>query len=223
MRVVAITLGLLVMSLGGCSALKTSVSKAELQVQTQMSSSIFLEPRPPEERIVFVDIRSTTDKGGFAIGPAVKKAIQSHGYTLTEDPDEAFYRLQVNVLKVGLMSGKDTQQALVDGFGGTVAASLIGAAIGLAVGDSGDAAAVGAAIGAGVGILGELASSAVVRDETYTAVADIQISERAPEAEDIWDKYRTRVVGKANQANIDQKQAFAALTTGMATSISGIF
>ena len=87
--------------LSGCSAIHTSVAKKDLDIQTKMSESIFLDPVAPEKRIVFVQVRNTSDKPGIILEPAIKQAILANGYRITDNPDEAYYMLQANVLKAG--------------------------------------------------------------------------------------------------------------------------
>ena len=55
----AIALGL---SLGGCSAMDTAVKKRDLAVETKMSETIFLEPVTADKRVVYFDIRNTSDQ-----------------------------------------------------------------------------------------------------------------------------------------------------------------
>ena len=59
------------LSLSGCGALHTAVAKRNLDVQTKMSSSIFLDPVEPEQRTIYVDIRNTSDKPEFDLKPQV--------------------------------------------------------------------------------------------------------------------------------------------------------
>lgn len=235
-----------VLLLFGCSTIRTGIEKSELKVETQMSSSIFLEPRPPEQRVILVDVRQTVDRPGFDIEPRIKEQIRGHGYTLTEDPAEAYYLLQVNVLKIGESDLKSVDNALEGGFGSAVIGAAVGAAIGLAVGDSGEAAVAGAAIGGAVAVVGDYIGGAIVKDLVYTVIADVQISERsdnvtesgdftatqgdktsvrqtAAEMPERWKKYRTRVVGKANQVNLTAEEAIPPLSDGMARAVGGIF
>ena len=46
----------------GCAATRTLIEKRKLTVETKMSETIFLEPVSPEERVVYVDVKNTTDK-----------------------------------------------------------------------------------------------------------------------------------------------------------------
>ena len=58
MRIAALLLA--VWALTACTALHTSVAKRELDVQTRMSQTVYLDPVEPEQRTIFVDIRNTT-------------------------------------------------------------------------------------------------------------------------------------------------------------------
>ena len=235
---------MLALLLFGCSTIRTELEKSDLKVETQMSSSIFLEPRPPQQRVVLVDVKKTVDKGGFDIEPQIKEQIRAHGYSLTEDPQQAYYLLQVNVLKIGESDLKSVDNALEGGFGSTFLGSAVGAAIGVAVGDSGDAAAAGAVIGGAVSGVGDYIGSAIVKDVVYTVIADAQISERGDVVETAdftvaqgdtanvrqtsdrlgnWKRYRTRVVGKANKVNLTLEEAVPPLAKGMARALGGIF
>lgn len=231
-------------TLAGCVVTRTYLEKSDLKVETQMSSSIFLEPRPPQQKIILVDIRKTVDKKGFDLEERVKSHIVSRGYTLTEDPSRAYYLLQVNILKVGESDLNSADKALEDGFGGILLGAATGAAIGVAVGDSSEAAAAGALIGGAVAGVGDYIGGALADDVLYTAITDIQISERAMVSETTelavtqgdsanvrqfaeragdWKRYRTRLVGKANKINLTPEEAVPRLADGIATVLSGIF
>ena len=45
----------------GCGAVHTSIKKSDLDVQTRMSDTVFLEPVAPEKRLVFVSVRNNLD------------------------------------------------------------------------------------------------------------------------------------------------------------------
>ncbi|MDH3603075.1 MAG: complement resistance protein TraT, partial [Candidatus Tectomicrobia bacterium] len=92
-------LALLVL-LSGCAATQTAIAKKNLDVQTKMSDAVFLEPLAPDKRIVFVQVRNTSDKQNFDIEAPIKAAIAAKGYRVTENPEEAYYKLQVQVLSV---------------------------------------------------------------------------------------------------------------------------
>ena len=45
------------LTLSACAATTTAISKSDLDVQTRMSDSIFLDPLPPARRTVFVQVK----------------------------------------------------------------------------------------------------------------------------------------------------------------------
>ena len=228
----------------GCSATTTAVSKRNLDVQTKMSDSIFLDPLPPHQRTVFIQIRNTSDKTNFSIENEINAAVIQRGYRLVDNPDKASYLLQANVLQVGKTSPTAAEQAFGSGFGG----ALFGGAIG-AVGTRAGTKNTGAIIGGGLaGAAAEAITGSFVQDVTYTAITDIQISERVTDGSIItetleqnieegssgsriirasttssWKRYRTRVVSTANRVNLDFDEAAPQLADGLTRSIAGVF
>ncbi|MEM7206901.1 MAG: complement resistance protein TraT [Pseudomonadota bacterium] len=222
-------------TLSACAAVNTGLNKSELDVQTRASETIFLEPVAPDERIVFVSIRNTSDKD-LALKPRILGRLVDSGYAITDDPDEAQFMLQANVLKVGKDDLKSSDSYLEAGFSGAV--------LGTSVSSSSDAGK-GLVIGALVGVVAD----SLVDDTLYTMVTDLQVRER-PRAGEIvsqqqsgsstqgtstqvsqfsgenivdWKTYHTRVVSTANQANLEFAEALPALENGLIRSIAGIF
>lgn len=231
----AALIALAVMSLSACGALKTSVEKGDLDVQTRASESIFLEPVAPDQRIVFVSVRNTSDKD-LDIKPRIVARLQQSGYRITEDPAEAQFMLQANVLKVG-KTNEDERDSYVE-------AGFTGAAIGdLVASDSNSSE--GIVLGAIAGVVVD----ALVADVLFTMVTDLQVRER-PRANQFvtqqqsaetaqgssttvtentnraraeWKTYRTRIVSTANQVNLEFEEALPALENGLVRSIAGFF
>ena len=237
--------------LSGCAATHTSIAKEHLDVQTKMSEAVFLEPVAPTQRIVFVQVRNTSDRPSFDIGPAVQSAIAAKGYRVTDNPEIAHYKLQAQVLSVSRTSQTAADAVLHDGFGSTVvgvgAGALSGAVIGgIAGGHHG--AAIGAGLGSLLGGVIATVADASVQDVTYVAVTDVLISERTQngvigrrnvqidnsqglggsvrqtfaEATDE-KRHRTRVVSTANQANLAYEEAEGILAQGLTRSLAGLF
>jgi len=237
----AIALIFLIFQLTACGAIHTSVKKKDLDVQTKMTDTIFLEPVAPAKRIIFVDIRNTSDKE-LNVEDMVIANMQSSGFVITDDPTEANYMLQANILQVGKSDSSSASDAFEAGFGGAVAGGVIGAAA--SGGDAGTAVAVGVA-----GALAALVGDALVEDTFYTVVTDLLVRERPRKGELInqsqrseaqvggsakvkqtisgtspsWKDYRTRIVSSANQANLEFAEAKSALEQGLVRSLSGIF
>lgn len=225
----------------GCAAVHTSVKKRNLDVQTKLSETIFLEPVAPNKRIIFIDIRNTSDKD-LNVAQGIKDRIQSRGYTITDNPDDANYMLQANILKVGKADLRSSNSALQAGFGGALAGAALGASVSNY--DRGSVAGAGL-LGAAVGVVGD----ALVDDVLYEMITDIQIRERPLKGEVIvqsqqthatqgtattikqsvsggdiqWKIYRTRIVSTANKVNLAFDEARPTLVNGLIKSVGGIF
>ena len=57
--------GVALMLLSGCAASQTMITKRNLDVQTKMSETIFLDPVGPEQKVMYVEVRNTSDKDNF--------------------------------------------------------------------------------------------------------------------------------------------------------------
>ena len=51
-----------VIALSGCAATQVALEHKNLDVQTKMSNTIFLNPVPPSEQTVYVQFKNTSDK-----------------------------------------------------------------------------------------------------------------------------------------------------------------
>jgi len=234
----------LALLLAGCSATTTAITKRNLDVQTKMTETIFLDPVPAAERTVFVQVRNTSDKPDFDIEPAVRAAIESRGYRVVDDPTEARYLLQANVLQAGRNSESGAESTFAGGFGSMVLGGAAGAVAGRVLSENPGVIIGGALAGAAIAAVAD----AFVQDVTYSIISDVQVSERAPQGvvvtesarQDLsqgtagnrvlsstetseWKRYRTRVMSKANKANLEFEEAAPDLVAGLTRSISGIF
>lgn len=233
--------------LGGCAAVSTSIAKKDLDVQTKMSDTIFLDPVEPDKKSIYLEIRNTSDKSNFDIQGAVKSALQAKGYIVTNSPKSAYYWLRANVLSVDKTSPTAAQAALGAGFGGALGGAALGSAIGGAAGGWAGAGYGGLAGGL-AGAMVETVADSAVKDVTYMVITDIEIAEKAAKgvvvrqdsqqdakqgiggsrrqtSSEVSDKkkYRTRIVSTANKVNLDYAEAAPELTNGLARSISGLF
>lgn len=228
---------LLASTLYGCAATQVALEKKDLDVQTQMSDTIFLDPVSASKKTVFIQIRNTSDKQQLQITDAISSNIQSKGYKLLDDPDAAHYLLQVNILQAGKTDPAAAERALAGGYGSVV----IGAAAGYGLGGSGTAATVGGFLGGAA----EMVANSLVKDVTYSLITDIQLSERAKgsvssnsthslkqgnsgstqvQYSEVGErkKYQTRVVSTANKVNLEFEEALPELKKGLSNSISGL-
>lgn len=233
--------------LGGCAAVHTSIAKKDLDVQTKMSDTVFLDPVGPDKKTIYIDIRNTSDKSNFDIQSSIVRNLQAKGYTVTSNPDFAHYWLRANVLSVDKASPTAAENALHSGYGGAITGAAVGAATGAALGGW-SGAGIGGLAGAAAFGIAETVADAAVHDVTYMAITDIEIAEKAKAgvivrqdskqdakqgiggartqtSSEISDKkqYRVRIVSTANKVNLEYPEAAPSLTEGLTRSISGIF
>ena len=232
--------------LGGCGATHTAINKRNLDVQTQMSSTIFLDPVTSDKRTVFLQIRNTTDKPELDLEQTIATAMIAKGYKIVQVPDEAHYLLQANVLQVGRTDLRAAEHALNQGFGATLSGAVAGVAVGSLASSRPDrrAMVLGGLVGASVATV----TDAMVQDVAYSVIADVQISERVGKSVVVkektqsklkqgirgirevtstekidWKRYQTRVVSAANKVNLKFEKAAPELIRGLTRSIVGVF
>ena len=244
-----VTVGL---NLSGCSAMNTAIEKRDLDVQTKMSDTIFLEPIAPQYKVIYFDFRNTSDQSMDI--EAEKASIQNifiqKGYRITQNPDEATFMLQANILKIGKSDLRESQRFLGGGFGGEgfvagAQGAVMGAGSAYALGANNQTALGVGLAGAALGFVGD----ALVKDVLYVMVTDLQIRERPLAGEVViqtqdaslqqgsstmvqqhssgakveWKTYRTRIVSTANKVNLKFEDARFPLESALVHSISGIF
>ncbi len=200
-------------ALSGCAATHVAISKRDLDVQTKMSSTIFLDPVSKNKQVIYLQVRNTSDKSDLKIEDSIRSGITGRGYKIVKDAGQAHYMLQINVLQAGKIDPAAAQAAFGAGYGGAMAGVLAGAAVGS--GSTRDAAAGGL-----LGGIAETISGAFVKDVTYSIITDLQISERNGGG---WKRYQTRVLSTANKVNLEFPEAQPSLEKGLIASISGLF
>ena len=240
----AITISLV---LSGCAAISTSIAKKDLDVQTKMSDTIFLDPVEPDKKVIFIELRNTSDKTNFDIATSIQQNLQNKGYIITTNPKKAHFWLRANVLSVDKASPTAAQAAFSSGYGGALAGAALGGAVGGAT-NGWAGAGVGLAAGGILGGVTETIANAAVKDVTFMAITDIEIAEQAEAgvivrqdsqqsakqgiggsrvqtSSEVSDKkkYRTRIVSTANKVNLAYEEAAPSLTDGLVRSISGLF
>lgn len=225
--------------LSGCGAMTTAIKKRNLEVKTQMSETIWLEPS--NERTVYLQVKNTSDKDMGDLQSLIAKDVQAKGYTVVTSPDKAYYWIQANVLKADKMDLRESQGFLSQGYQGAITGAALGAGI-----TAYNSNSAGATLGVGLatGLVG-MAADAMVEDVNYTMVTDVQISERTKTAvrtdnvaalrqgtsgakiqtsteEGNQHKYQTRVVSNANKVNLKFDEAKPVLEDQLAKSIANI-
>jgi hypothetical protein len=185
-------------ALSGCTALHTSVAKRQLDVQTRMSQTVYLDPVEPEQRTIFLDIRNTTAEYQLPLAEDLRQFMLKRGYRLVDSPMQAQYWLQVNVRTVLKerpdivlakeygMTTQDTIDLLHPGMAPKVATepgvtyAAVDFVADTTLGDDDvDAKDVGKALVVLAVFAGaEYVGNQLVQDKYYTMLTDIQIAER---------------------------------------------
>ena len=237
-----------VIALSGCAAMNTAVSKRKLDIQTKISTAVFVEPVKRAKRTVYVDVRSGVmefDRNGLSRAVRDAFAGNANGYTITDNPDDAQYQMNIFVISLERSSATAAEIALNQGYRGDVGA---GAAAGALAGSQRGGTANSTMAGGLLGALGTTAANAFVQDTTFMLVADVQVKEKAAKGvivrkdskisakvsdagtstqtvSEASDKkeYRTRIVTTANQANLDLVDAQEQMFKKTAYAMSSFF
>lgn len=232
-------LALSIFTLTGCGAMSTAVKKRNLDVKTQMSETIWLEPS--SEKTVYIQVRNTTDKDMSGLQSQIASELTAKGYRVSASPYTAYFWVQANVLKADKMDLRQAQGFLSSGYEGAATAAALGAGI-----TAYNSSSAGATLGVGLasGLVG-LAADAMVEDVNYTMVTDLQISERTKTTVTTDNvaalrqgssgmkvqtsseqgnraRYQTRVVSNANKVNLKFEEAKPVLEAQLAKSVAGI-
>lgn len=229
--------------LANCSAMKTAMEKRNLETQTKVSDSVFLEPMGGKDKTVYVKIRNTSSRKNLHLADQVENELQQKGYKIVQDPDKANYMLQANVLNVSRVNNKRADDVLANGYGGSVSGGAIGAVTGAAARHR-DAPLWGGVAGTAAGMVADSA----VKDVNYMMVTDVQLSQRPQNGEKVtekeqndikqgsssrqvststrtsqWRHYRTRVTSTAEKMNLDFDEAKPRLEKELAGAVAGFF
>lgn len=226
--------------LTSCAATQTALEHHSLEANSKLSKTVFLDPVGQNQKTIFIAVKNTSEET-LALQRPLTQAITARGYRVVNNPSQAHYMLQANVLKVGKMSRTASQNALGGGYG----SALAGAAAGAALGSFGTSNTM---IGGGIagGLVG-LAADSLVKDVNYTVITDVQISEKVGKGavhehfnsslengtasgtyqtsskRVDYQRYRTRVVSNADKVNLSFKEARPALEQGLVKTLAGIF
>lgn len=231
----------IIMLLTNCAATSTVIEHRNLETDTKLSQTIFLDPVAQSQKTIYITVKNTSQES-LTIDKSLKLALEEHGYKVVSNPANAHYMLQANILKVGKMSVSASQSALGGGYGSALAGAAAGTALGALSGHS--STMIGAGIGGG--IIG-LAADSLVKAVNYTMITDVQISEHVGKGavheqfnsnlqngstsgtyqtsskHSDYQRYRTRVVSNADKVNLSFAQARPALEQGLVKTLAGIF
>ncbi len=238
-----VSISVIAVYLSGCSALHTSISKRNLDVQAKTSTAIFVDAVEREHRTIYVEVRSGVmefDRRSFKKFVKSQIADNDGGYRVVDSPKRAQFQLNIYVLNLEKASPSAAAAALNQGY--------IGVAAGAAAGGLITGSGKGMVVGGLVGGVGSTIANAFVQDVTYMLVADIQIKEKARKGVIIRKdsqvsakvsdagtstqryseattrkEYRTRIVTTANKANLKLEEAQELMFKKTAYAMAGFF
>jgi hypothetical protein len=240
-RITAIfVLMILIPSLMGCAQTMHAIEHSKMTVTANMSDTIFLDAvNLVKNRTAYVRVANTSDMQEIAFEEILCERLRQKGMELVNDPSNAGYIIQANVLYMNYeKQGLTADGMLAGGYGGVVAGAVMG-------GDWKGSLA-GAAVG---GIAGSLIGGAIgsaFKVETFFGAVDVQIQEKVEggvkgtvvtdaaqgsatrlqterEVKSDYQTYRTRMVAKAKKTNIDRAEAARVISEKLAHQIAGIF
>lgn len=231
------------LSLSGCAAMGTAIKHRNLQVESKMSESIFLEPTDAKKTI-YIQVKSTLSQDFEGLKAQLKQRLEANDWTVVNKVSDAEDMVQINVLQAG--QAKDEASAwgaLQGGFGADI---LTGGLVGLATGYATNSAHIGLGVGAVAGAASWVANQ-LVENVYYSMITDVQVSVRSHEGQvtqstesnlsqgtsskvsqtinqkSDWLKYRTRIVSVANKVNLKFETAKPELQAQIAKQVAGIF
>ncbi|MEZ8082800.1 complement resistance protein TraT [Enterovibrio norvegicus] len=230
-----------IMAISGCSAVTTAVKKRNLEVKTQMSETVWLDPVSIDKRTIFLQVRNTTDKSINLIDGLTNK-LSVKGYRVIQDPDLAHYWIQTNILKLDKMDLNEAQGFFSSGYGAGLSGAALGVLATAGFSSHSNTLAAGGLIGAGIGLVAD----SIVEDVNYSMITDVQIVEKTAgqvqtteqasiksgsssstqtllTTVDNKKRFQTRILSNANQVNLEFEEAKPVLIDGLTTSISGMF
>lgn len=222
----------------GCAHTINAIEHAQMQVNVKMKDSIFLTPE--KNRTVYVRVTNTSEMQEIALDNLLADKLAAKGYERVSDPEQAAYRLQVNVLYFDLLKKGMTPDGMLVGSAG---GALVGAVLG---GRGWKGPVAGALIGSVVGGLAGAAVGAAFHVDTYAGAIDMQIAEGGKavgtattvatakqgasgstttetKTQTNISTYQTRLVAWATQTRIDKTEAAQVVAQKLADQISRIF
>lgn len=210
-----VALGLISATLVGCGATQTAIHNRN-DVQTKMSSTVFLDPISSDKRTVYLQIRNTSDKPELNLAEQLKEAMEAKGYHIASTPEQAHYVLQAHILQVGQTDLKATEYALNQGFGTAFEGVVIGSTV--------STAPIYSVI-TDVQVSERVGNSITVQEKAKSklkqgaqGVKEVTATEKTH-----WKRYQTRMVSTMHKVNVSFKKTTPALITKMSHSIAGVF
>lgn len=200
-----------------CAAMSTQIEHKDLNVESKMSNTIFLEPVPQNLQTVYLEVKNTSSESLVSLTTRIKERLRMGGWKVVNDPAQAHDLLQVNVLQFGeAKSPEDVWKSTNSGFGSVMTGALAGVTVGALT----HSTEWGVGVGAGVAAASWIADQ-LVTNKTYSIITDLQVSVRNPDNK-TWTKYNTRIASVANKVNLKFVEVKPLLVKQLSKEISGL-
>lgn len=142
-----------------------------ISMSVKMATSIFLQPVPPQKRIIYLEAHNTSSAVNLNFRSKVIAGLKNNGYKITDNPDVAAFMLLYNIKYVGQeKDGRTMEGALIGGFGGAMGGALTSGSGRSPWRRGAIGGMLGSLVGAGVGY--------VTSGNKYMMVIDIQLEQR---------------------------------------------
>ncbi|MDA3967043.1 MULTISPECIES: complement resistance protein TraT [Helicobacter] len=180
----------------------------QVQSNVSMTNSIFIDPVHMNDRVIFISVSNTS--GEYVnLKPKLVKSLENMGYLVTNNPNEAVFILQTNILYCNVKREENT----ADG-------AIIGGAIGAGIGgyNSGATGAVlsglaGATLGA---LLGHASEDTIIQMQVDVSIKQINNYGH-------YTQRQTTMIAEASRRNLQLGEIVNMLEDRISSQISGIF
>jgi len=236
-------LAILIFQLSGCATIPEAIEHRDLRVGLKMTDTIFLDPvKKAQNRTIYVEVRNTSDLQ--EVNPEMVKSrlvekLKAKGYQIVENPLDAGYILQINILYMDYYRKTGAREGALTG-------AVVGALAGAGAGGRDVEALILAAAGAALGYVGGAVIGAAIKIETYAGVIDVQVQEKTDkpvvgelrteakqgtsttlittqEVKTNYQTYRTRIAATAVKTNLKKEEAAPVIAEKLATQVAEIF
>ena len=199
------------LALYGCAATERAIDYSEMKTDVKMDRSVFLEPLDKYPKKVYVEVKHTTNRPDLVSGfqPVLVGMIQSKGYQLVTNPNQADYLIQCNIRYIGEYYDRIIEDGVLTG-------ATVGALSGLAIARSAAGVAGGALVGGALGLAADVAT----RTKTCVIAVDVRITERTLARPKVHD---CGVAASATKIWLTVEAAAPTLVQLAAQQISGVF
>ncbi len=150
---------LCILAFGGCVT-------TTMQTKATMSQSIFIDPVAKSKQTIFVAMRNTSGQE-IDLESKILHKLQSKGYTIVDDPDNANFILQANVLYCDIKQENNA-----------VGAGVLGGAVGAGVGGYNHHSTTGTVVGGLAGAAAGALLGKLTEDTIFQMQVDINVRQR---------------------------------------------